>query len=134
MLEAICSTDSQAELTIISMQDGIGKMMSTKLTTWENKGWVGVHHREILRAIVAKLKAKKARTKFVVAGPGTEAKALCQLVNKTAKTVAACSIVPEICTCCHGAPWCTVTRQQTEGLLPRNTRGKSPGLRTQALH
>jgi hypothetical protein len=78
------------------MQDSIGKMISTKLTTWENEGWVGVRHREILRAIVAELKARKTRTKFVVAGPGTEAKTLCQLANKTAKTVAACSIVPDI--------------------------------------
>ncbi|KAJ7300996.1 hypothetical protein DFH08DRAFT_724771 [Mycena albidolilacea] len=70
--------------------------MSTKLTTWENEGWVGVRHREILRAIVAELKARKARTKFVAAGPGTEARTLCQLANKTAKTVAACSIVPDI--------------------------------------
>ncbi|KAJ7300972.1 hypothetical protein DFH08DRAFT_724782 [Mycena albidolilacea] len=96
ILEAIRSTDSRADLTIISMQDSIGKTMSTKLTTWENEGWVGVRHRELLRAIVAELKARKVRTKFVVAGPGTEARTLCQLANKTAKTVAACSIVPDI--------------------------------------
>jgi hypothetical protein len=96
MLEAIRSTDSQTELTIISMQDNIAETMSTKLTTWENEGWVGVPHREILRVIVAELEARKARTKFITAGPRTEAKTLCHLANKTAKTVAACNIVPEI--------------------------------------
>jgi hypothetical protein len=64
--------------------------MIKKLPGWEHEGWVGVQHCDVLRCIVAELKARKAPTIFKVADPGSPERALCRqaavLAKRTART------------------------------------------------
>ncbi|KAJ6480546.1 hypothetical protein C8R47DRAFT_1050204 [Mycena vitilis] len=87
-LEAIRGVRTETALTIVSAQSYVHDAMNKKLSNWEHQGWVGVRHRGILRCVAAELKARKARTIFKVAAPGTPARALCKKAARRAKRTA----------------------------------------------
>ncbi|KAJ7212673.1 hypothetical protein GGX14DRAFT_534340 [Mycena pura] len=59
--------------------------MTKKLVKWR-KGWVGVHHGNILKCLAAELKARKTSTTFVVAPQGSTAQTMYREATRTAKT------------------------------------------------
>ncbi|KAJ7208383.1 hypothetical protein GGX14DRAFT_365484 [Mycena pura] len=75
-------------LTIFSAQPYIRDAMNKRLSRWEQEGWVGVQHRNVLRCVAAELKARTAPTFFEVAEPGTPARAACRRAARIAKRAA----------------------------------------------
>ncbi|KAF8182438.1 hypothetical protein K438DRAFT_1439327, partial [Mycena galopus ATCC 62051] len=72
-------------LTLVSPNDCLSKAMTIKLSLWEQEGWVGVRHRKILKCLAAELKARHAKTTFVVAARGSDAQRLYREAAKSAK-------------------------------------------------
>ncbi|KAJ7191841.1 ribonuclease H-like protein [Mycena pura] len=88
VLMAVRKVSVETALTIVSAQPYVQEAMNKKLGRWENEGWVGVKHRDILRCVAAELKARAAPTFFKVAEPGTPARAACRKAAKIAKRAA----------------------------------------------
>ncbi|KAJ7191356.1 hypothetical protein GGX14DRAFT_407293 [Mycena pura] len=85
-LVAVRAANPDSELTLVLSHDYVCKAMTKKLVKWERKGWVGVHHGNILKCLAAELKARKASTTFVVAPQGSTAQTMCREATRTAKT------------------------------------------------
>jgi hypothetical protein len=84
-LEAERNTDSETELTLVSLHDYVSKAMTEKLAEMECEGWVDIRHRKILKCLAAELKMRKAKTSFVVAKQGSAAQKLCHEAMRLAK-------------------------------------------------
>jgi hypothetical protein len=84
-LEAERNTDSETELTLVSLHDYVSKAMTEKLAEMEREGWVDIRHRKILKCLAAELKMCKAKTSFVVAKQGSAAQKLCHEAMRLAK-------------------------------------------------
>jgi ribonuclease HI len=87
-LEAIKIASGESDLTIVSTQSYVRDAMNKKLPGWEHEGWVGVRHHEVLRCMVAELKAQQAKTIFKVAAPGSPERALCRRAALLARRAA----------------------------------------------
>ncbi|KAJ7213185.1 hypothetical protein GGX14DRAFT_361260 [Mycena pura] len=87
-LLAVRSVSKDTTLTIFSAQPYIRDAMNKRLSRWEQEGWVGVQHRNVLRCVAAELKARTAPTFFEVAEPGTPARAACRRAARIAKRAA----------------------------------------------
>ncbi|KAJ7339884.1 hypothetical protein DFH08DRAFT_812262 [Mycena albidolilacea] len=58
-LVGIPEVDKETRFTLVTLQDFVGKAMNKTLAQWECEGWMGVHHREILKCIATKLKQRQ---------------------------------------------------------------------------
>ncbi|KAF8180956.1 hypothetical protein K438DRAFT_1602199 [Mycena galopus ATCC 62051] len=84
-LEIVRSVSPGTELALVSSNDYLSKAMTKKLSKWEVEGWVGVRHRKILKCLAAELKARRAKTTFVVAAQGSDAQRMCREAMGRAK-------------------------------------------------
>ncbi|KAF8179515.1 hypothetical protein K438DRAFT_1444725, partial [Mycena galopus ATCC 62051] len=73
------------DLTIVSSNGYVSKALTEKLPQWEQEGWVGVPHATVLKCLAAELKARTARSIFIVAPKTPDAQALCREAARLAK-------------------------------------------------
>ncbi|KAJ6450249.1 hypothetical protein C8R45DRAFT_946857 [Mycena sanguinolenta] len=74
-LEAVRQTSTVTALTIVSSQEYIHNVTTNKLMPWENEGWVGVCHWDVMKALATTLKARQAKTVFMTATLGAKRQA-----------------------------------------------------------
>ncbi|KAJ7591913.1 hypothetical protein C8J56DRAFT_1003250 [Mycena floridula] len=71
MLTAVEVTHKNSELELLTENPRVFKVLTSRIPTWEDKGYVGVSDPELMRALVAKIRLRTAKT-FISKSSGSE--------------------------------------------------------------
>ncbi|KAJ7574755.1 hypothetical protein C8J56DRAFT_802504 [Mycena floridula] len=78
VMKAVEQTHKDTELEIVIKDRRLSKILTSKIPSWEDKGYSGVKDPSLMRSLVAKIRGRVAKT-FVTVGSGMDVEPACSL-------------------------------------------------------
>ncbi|KAJ7580884.1 hypothetical protein C8J56DRAFT_896233 [Mycena floridula] len=78
IMKAVEQTHKDTELEIVIKDRRLSKILTSKIPSWEDKGYSGVKDPSLMRSLVAKIHGRVAKT-FVTVGSGMDVEPACSL-------------------------------------------------------